>query len=257
MAGTSVRELMLLPPLEGGDPASRWLDLGDDPEPSTRDRLLYLTMYEVARVGPAAFNTRTVCAELGIAHPMVHYYFGSRDGLIAEAAHRVYARFLDRLCAAIDAAPRTPVDRLRACLTAGLRLNIEMRGWGAVLNYYPSFSSSVAEVVAERFQDEHTRLYERNLAVIAQLVTDVWVDRVTDVLPDEPEAPSTADQQALETIGGLMFGVHGMTVWRAGHVATGDGTSDVEQAADAIAARYLDNVIALIVASRPGRVTEG
>jgi hypothetical protein len=41
----------------------------------------------VAIVGPASFNTAGVCDTLGISYPMVNYYFGNRDGLIAEAGH--------------------------------------------------------------------------------------------------------------------------------------------------------------------------
>jgi AcrR family transcriptional regulator len=76
-----------------------------------------------------------VCDALGISYPMVNYYFGNRDGLIAEAGHVTYVRYVEKLWAAVEEAPRTPVDRLRAWFEAHLRLNVEIRGWGAVLNY--------------------------------------------------------------------------------------------------------------------------
>jgi len=264
-------DLVLFPPLDEAGSGGHDVTLDGSPEgsrrrsgprwaqpvePSTRDRMLDLTMREVAQVGPAAFNTRTVCTALGIAHPMVHYYFGSRDGLIAEAAHVLYARYVDLLWESVEDAPRDPLARLRTYLAAGVRLSVEMRGWGAVLNYYPFYSNAVADIVAERFQQQHTHLYVRNLAMIAQLVADVWADRITD---DAPE-PATTDGEAgaalephpvLEAIAGHMFTIHGLTVWRAGHVVPSGGTSDIEQFADATVASHLENLVSLIVASRP------
>jgi AcrR family transcriptional regulator len=217
--------------------------------------MLELTMREVARVGPAAFSTRTVCTALGIAHPMVHYYFGSRDGLIAEAAHVLYARYVDRLWTAVEDAPRTPIDRLRTFLTAGVRFNVEMRGWGAVLNYYPLYSNAVASIVAERFQEQHTRLYTRNLAMALQLVTDVWADRITDAPPaavsDGPAAAALVPPPALDAIAGLMFAIHGLTVWRAGHVIPSERDSQDDLLADQVVATHLERLVTLIAAARP------
>jgi AcrR family transcriptional regulator len=243
-------DLMLFPSRREGLPGVLSEPEGDT-SLRTRDRMLRLTMQEVAAVGPAAFNTRTVCAALDIAHPMVHYYFGSRDGLIAEAAHVLYARYVDLLWAAVEAAPQTALDRLRAFLAAGLRLNVEMRGWGAVLNYYPHFSNTIAAIVAERFQQEHTRLYVRNLAMMARLVGDVWADRITEGAP--PEAPVTEPQPLpeLDAIAGLMFTLHGLTVWRAGHIVPADGCSAPEQFADGIVETHLERLVTLIAASRP------
>jgi AcrR family transcriptional regulator len=180
---------------------------------------------------------------------MVHYYFDSRDGLIAEAAHLVYARYVAALWEAVEAAPRTPLDRLRTFLSTGLRLNVEMRGWGAVLNYYPYFSSAIAGIVEERFQQDHSRLYEQNLAMTLQLVRDVWEDRITDGAPDRIDP--IADRSAMEAIAGPLFGVHGLAVWRAGHVIPTEGGSETERAADAIAAAHLEDIVERLAASRP------
>ncbi|MDA2983645.1 MAG: TetR/AcrR family transcriptional regulator [Actinomycetota bacterium] len=163
----------MFPPHVTDEMRSLWLDFGDDPEPSNRDRLVYLTMREVAIVGPASFNTAGVCDTLGISYPMVNYYFGNRDGLIAEAGHATYVRYIAKLWAAVEDAPRTPIDRLRAWMQAHLRLNVEIRGWGAVLNY-PRFSSSMEEILDERFGEDHRRNFELNMARLARLILDVW-----------------------------------------------------------------------------------
>jgi len=227
----------------------------------TRKLLIELTMREVAKVGPGAFRTRAICTELGVAHPVVQYHFGNRDGLIAEAAQVLYARYVDLLWEAVEAAPRTPLERLRSFLHTGLHLSIEMRGWGAVLNYYPSYSSAMAVLVAKHLQERHTRLYERNLAMIAQLVADVWADRITDGAPPLVEAqvpdgdgpPAVLElRPELAAIAGMLFSLHGLTVWRAGHVPTVEGSeSEVERFADQLAAAHIENLIALIAASHP------
>ena len=256
------RDLMMFPPCARGDHDALWAALDLGAAPSSRDQIVALTMLEVARVGPAAFNTRTICAELGLTHPVIQYHFGSRDALIAEAAHRVYVRYVDKVEAAIDAAPRTPVDRLRAALTAGVSLAREIRGWGAVLNYFPFYSESVAAVVAERFQDQHAQQYERNMMLLLQLVVDVWQDAITaPLLTDDASAASAealsvlADPEAMAAFARLSFAAHGLAVWRAGHVATKAGSDEQyrssEALAEAITSRTIEDLVREAVAGRP------
>jgi AcrR family transcriptional regulator len=256
----SVRAQLLFPPYEGDDLGPLWEELGLS-EAATRERILHLTMREVARVGPASFNTRTVCAQLGVTHPIIQYHFGSRDGLIAEAGHLVFVRYVDKQVAAVEAATRTPVDRLRACLTAGLRLSVEIRGWGAVLNYFPFYSSELAGIVAERFEEQHTAAYERSLAMLAQLVLDVLDDRVSDdALGDTTttaaagRAVRLADPATLDAITTLSFTMHGLSVWRAGHVSASTALAsggDAEAGlADRIAEMTIGSAIGRLVAAR-------
>jgi AcrR family transcriptional regulator len=251
---TSVaRELMMFPPHDGDDMASLWLDFGDDPEPSNRDRLIYLTMREVAIVGPASFNTGGVCDTLGISYPMVNYYFGNRDGLIAEAAHITYVRYVQKLWAAVEAAPRTPVDRLRAYLQAHLRLNVEIRGWGAVLNY-PIFSSSIAQILDERFGEDHRRHFELNMARIARLVIDVWEEEVHDFTFDVDSFPREAllaNRAAMDTTATLSWGTLGVAVWRSGRHSPSRGISELEQLGDALVDTYIENLIRFVTIARP------
>jgi AcrR family transcriptional regulator len=257
--GTSVREHRIFAPADAHGP--------DGPGPrsdgaSTRERILDLTMREVARVGPASFNTRTVCAQLGVTHPIIQYHFGSRDGLIAEAGHLIFVRYLDVQAAAVEAAPRTSIDRLRASLTVGLALTVEIRGWGAVLNYFPLYSTELAGIMAERFEDRHAAAYERSLAMLAQLVLDVWDDRVSDVPLGDTSSSVAAeravrltDPTVLDALTSLSFTMHGLGVWRAGHVrpsAVTAGPDAAEEAlAEGIAARTIETALARLIAARP------
>jgi len=244
---------MMFPPHEGGDVASIWLDFGDDPEPSNRERLIYLTMREVALVGPASFNTAGVCDTLGISYPMVNYYFGNRDGLIAEAAHWTYVRYVGRMWSAVDRAPRTPVDRLRAFLGAHLRLNVEIRGWGAVLNY-PVFSSTIAEIFDERFGEDNRRHFELNIARLIRLVLDLWSGRVSDDVYDVDDFPREAmlaDAAAVDAAASLSWATLGVAVWKGGRHIPSRGVSDVEAIQDRLIHNHIENMIRFTQSLRP------
>ena len=248
------RDLMMFPPSDpGGDPASIWLDLGDDPEPSNRDRLILLTMREVALVGPASFNTSGVCDTLGISYPMVNYYFGNRDGLIAEAAHATYVRYVEKLWRAVEAAPRTPVDRLRAYLRAHLRLNVEIRGWGAVLNY-PIFSSTIAHVLEERFGEDQRRQFELNMARLGRLVLDLWDERVSDdvyTIDAFPREALLADPAAIDAAASLSWATLGVAVWRGGRHTPSRGIAEIETMQDRLINAYIENMIEFTRFARP------
>ena len=253
METSTARELMMFPPHVGDDMSSIWLDFGDDPEPSNRDRLIYLTMREVAIVGPASFNTGGVCDTLGISYPMVNYYFGNRDGLIAEAAHVTYVRYVAKLWAAVEAAPRTPVDRLRAYLRAHLRLNVEIRGWGAVLNY-PIFSSTIAQILDERFGEEHRRHFELNMARLASLIRDVWDEQVSDATHDVSRIPREellTDRALMDATATLSWGTLGVAVWRSGRHTPSRGIGELETMGDERVDAYLENLIRFVTIARP------
>ncbi len=247
------RHLMMFPPPDGDAPERIWLDHGDDPEPSNRDRLIFLTMREVAMVGPASFNTAGICDALEISHPMVNYYFGNRDGLIAEAGHATYVRYVQRMWAAVDEAPRTPVDRLRAWLDAHLRLNVEMRGWGAVLNY-PRFSSSIEEILDERFGDEHRRHFELNMARLARLVLDLWSGSVEDLsygLDDFPREELLEDTDVAKVVATLSWAALGVAVWRSGRHTPSKGITELDRMGDLLIEAHTENMLRAALEARP------
>lgn len=50
-----------------------------------REALLEAVVRAVARHGPEGFSYRSIAKEAGLSHGLVHYYFGSREALLAEA----------------------------------------------------------------------------------------------------------------------------------------------------------------------------
>jgi len=197
---------------------SYWLKFGSEPQPTMRLKILYVTFAEIAKAGPASFNVASVCDRLGITYPMVNHYFGGRDSLIAEAAHMIYGRYVDKLWAAVEAAPRNPQDRLAAWIVTQIRETDEMGGWGAVLNYPLAAKEVTAEITA-KFGREMARGFELNIARLATLIKDIRRGEVSN--PDWPKS-AIPRQEMLEDpeiralLPTVAWGVIGASVWLAG-----------------------------------------
>lgn len=230
------------------DLSSFWRHFSADDEPSNRDKMIYLTMREVALVGPATFNTSVVCDTLGISYPMVNYYFGNRDGLMAETAHVTYKSYVAKLWAGVQAAPPTPLDRLRTWMTSHLRLNVELRGWGAVLNY-PRFSSTVETLLEERFGEEHRLHFELNMGRLARLITDVRDDHISDFTYDVGELPREdflADPVVLRLSTVLAWGTLGVAVWRSGRHMPSKGVPELAALSQSLIDGHFDTLVDVV-----------
>lgn len=244
---------MLFPPHRDDAEYSPWLDFGDDPDPPTRERIIILTMREVAIAGPASFNTATVCDTLGVSYPMVNYYFGNRDGLIAEAAHATYVRYVAKIWQSVAAAELEPTARFRTFLSAHRRLNIEIGGWGAVLNY-PIFSSSVSTLLADRFGQDHRRHFELHAARLGRLILDLWDGTVSDdhyTIDDYPREELLAHQDLLEAVTAVSWATLGVAVWSAGHHTPSRGIPEIEQRTEHLVEAFEEDVLGLALFSRP------
>lgn len=80
-----------------------------------RDEILASTTEIIDRTGLAATRVSDVAAALGVSSALVHYHFGAKDALIAEAFAYAAERDLRRLDAA-TATGTGAVDRLRRAL---------------------------------------------------------------------------------------------------------------------------------------------
>jgi AcrR family transcriptional regulator len=225
-----------------------WRHFSGDEEPTNRERMILLTMREVALVGPASFNTSVVCDTLGISYPMVNYYFGNRDGLVAEAAHVTYKRYVEKLWAGVQAAPSTPLDRLRAWMASHLRLNVEIRGWGAVLNY-PRFSTTIEALLEERFGDEHRLYFELNMGRLARLIADVRDDRVTEFpygVGELPRDEVLADPDVVRLTTVISWGTLGVAVWRSGRHLPSKGVPELAALSQSLIDGHFDTLVDLV-----------
>ena len=224
---------------------SHWLRFGPDPQPSMRLKILYVTFDEVAKSGPTSFNVSSVCDRLGITYPMVNHYFGSRDGLIAEAAHMMYLRYVEDLWAAVQRAPRNPKDRLAAWILAEIKETDEMGGWGSVLNY-PLAAKDVSAIVYASFGEIMNQGFELNLARLASLVKDIRSREVSDPpwsMGSVLRSELLADPEIMALVPTVAWSTLGVSVWLAGRHLPSRSIPEIE----AMTSQFIDNHIAKII----------
>jgi AcrR family transcriptional regulator len=198
--------------------ANFWLQFGVNPEPPMRDKILFTTIDDVSRVGPATFNVKLVCEALEVSYSLINHHFGSRDELLAEATVLEYALYVEELWQNACLAERTPEARLEAWIRAAISWSERMSGWGAVLNY-PTASLDVTAFVNEKYRTEMTEWGELNLFRLFVLIRDVRLDRVSDTplvrgrVPKAQLLNDLLEQQVMASIGWSILGV---SVWHAG-----------------------------------------
>lgn len=212
-------------------PAEYWLRFGDDPEPKVREKLLYLAIDEIAQVGPNDFNSYSICDRINVTYPMVNHYFGGRNGLVAEAALVVYRRYINRLHDGVRKAPPSPEERLRAWIKGQIFWTVDMRGWGAVLNYPDSCQQS-SRILREMHGEEMRELFEYNLAVLIHLIGEVrtgvvsaWPDRLTP----EFRAISASDVEILTLAASISWSTLGISVWSSGQHVPSEAVREIDQ----------------------------
>jgi AcrR family transcriptional regulator len=62
----------------------------------TRTRILEAAFRRLHEDGYARLSTRTIAAEAGVNHALIHYYFGTKDKLVMAALDDANRRLLDR-----------------------------------------------------------------------------------------------------------------------------------------------------------------
>lgn len=195
----------------------------DESRPSVKESLIGATIKAVASHGPLAVNARRVCDDAGVMFAAVNYNFGSWNGLLAAAASRVYAEYVDILWQAVEHAQREPRERLRAYILAQVEWSKQMPGWGAVFNY-PVSVEDVTKIRLERDTFETVDLFRLNLARLEQLVIDVRENSVTEFhygVGEIPVEQLLSDSLAVARSTSIGWSTMGMAVW-ASRGSTGE-----------------------------------
>jgi AcrR family transcriptional regulator len=227
---------------------SFWNTICGISQPSTREKFLYLTIEEFGTLGPGGFRHKEVVERLGYTMAMVNHYFGSRAGLIAEAASTVYDLYVDAMGRAVAEAPRTPRDRLRAWMTTQVHFALERPGWMVVLNY-PDLALENPVEFNELFRAQMTRGFELNLCRLAQLILDVKSESVSDVELTEDNfdrAFYLGNARLVELTASVAMSTLGSAVWGAGSHAPSQSTAEALALRDHVIATHHENVIHFI-----------
>ena len=221
---TSMKAKLQVPLGDAKDYTERdWLQYGDIPNPTTREKMIMLAIEQIIRVGPADFTAVQVCDRLGIKHPMINHYFGNRDTFMAEVnwwAYREWVKHVDRT---FRAAPRDPRKRLRAFVEGEVEWAKRMGGMH-ILIHYPMVSQSTMTILSEQHQVEMQKLFEYHLALITVCVRDIHKGTVSDFDFDADSVPKrklvTPPRYVLAATQ-ISWATHGLASWNSGkHVAT-------------------------------------
>jgi len=218
---------------------------------STRDLIILASIDQMSTTGPIDFNSGTVCDLLNLKHPMINYYFGSRDGLIAEATVWAYRGWSDKLISAVRTAPRNAEKRLRAYIAAELEWAERMQSV-TVLIQYPVLSGAVKEIVDDGYSLEFQKIFEYHIAILTTLIIDLRAGTNSDLDFNQTNYPRAeyALKHPKELIDSTSFAwsIHGLSTWLSGsHTPTRNLRQEfTAKISEKIAmSSHIDNVIAI------------
>lgn len=221
---SQARHGKLIPDLPPQVPPTRvldetyWLQFGSDLRPPTRQKMMYVTVDDVARVGPVSFNAVTMCDEVGVTDGLLNFHFGSRNELLAETLVWVYQRFVNEVAETVAQAKGDPEAKLRAWITAVHQGFVKMGGWGVLVNY-PIASREVAYLAENQHGKEFVDMAELNLARLQHLISDFKKGKVTDFSLEPGEIPKSffIKNPGLTALTvSVALSTSGMAVWQGG-----------------------------------------
>lgn len=192
-----------------------WLRFGNTATPTTRQKILALTIEEVVRCGAADFKTTVVCDRLGVGYSLVNHYFGTKERLIAEASALTYRKAVLAAHDRIVSAPQDAEKRFRAFIHGEVEWYATFSAW-AVLVTYPIWSSLSRDVIGEKYGAELGRYFEFSLAMLDTLVADLRNNTLSSFDFDVDTYPKPAlafgTDIALDTVS-VIWSVHGLALW--------------------------------------------
>ena len=225
-----------------------WRELCGDPSPTSRDKFLLLTIDEFGRVGPGGFSHASIARRLGVTVAMINHYFGSRNGLISEAAYLVYCKYMDAMALAVEEAPRDPESRLGAWITTQISFAVSVAGWAVVLNY-PTLALEDPVEFTVLFRKRITAKFNVNMARLSQLISDVQSGTVSPKSIDEDNldvATYMTDMKLVTLSSTIAMSTLGAAVWAAGSHAPSAESEEAKQLGDMVLAQHANYLVELV-----------
>jgi len=235
-------------PLDEELGADFWLELCGDPSPTSRDKFLFLTIDEFGRVGPGGFSHASIARRLGVTVAMINHYFGSRNGLISEAAYLVYCKYMEAMALAVDEAPRDPESRLRAWISTQISFAVSVAGWAVVLNY-PTLSLEDPVEFTVLFRKRISAKFNANMARLSQLISDVQSGTVSPMTIDEDNLDVAAymtDTKLVTLSSTIAMSTLGAAVWAAGSHAPSAESDEAKKLGDMVLAQHATYLVGLV-----------
>lgn len=242
MAG---RRKVQVPPNDPSLNTEYWLQFGSDPEPTVRNKLLYLAIEEVGANGPSSFNSVRICDRLAVSASLINHYFGGRDGLIAEASAIAYRSYVLKLRDAAAAKLPDAPEALRTWMSALIEWHATHPGISEVLNY-PRAHGQVSELIHRDFQREITKYFEFNLSVIGRLIVAIR-DKNNETLSEGPDdydrTGLLADPDAVKYSVAIAWAAIGVAVSTSGGHIPSSGSPEKMPIQEQMIDRYIDYLV--------------
>jgi AcrR family transcriptional regulator len=182
---------------------------------------------------------------------MINYYFGSRDGLIAEASIWAYRGWSEKVMTATRNAPKNAEKRLRAYLEASLEWAENMRAV-TVLSQYPVLSRAVKDLIDDGYSVELQKDFEYHLVFLATLIIDMRTGKNSDLDFDKTNYPkgkyTLSHPRELLEAASIAWAAHGIMMWRSGsHIPTTNLRKEfTAKLSEDLAMRlHIDNIVAI------------
>jgi AcrR family transcriptional regulator len=135
--------------------------------PRRRAQIVRATIRCLARAGYPGLTMKTVAREAGVSQGILHYYFADKRAILVAALDAVTADLDRRVAAAQARGARDARARLRALVTACLRLALEEREFWVV------FVEFWGEMMHDgRLREINAALYRRMRRQIGALVAE-------------------------------------------------------------------------------------
>src|SRR5881628_75459 len=133
--------------------------------PLRREQIVRATIRCLARDGYAGLTMKKVARAAGVSQGILHYYFADKRAILVAALAAVTADLDRRVATAQARGSREPRARLRALITACLRLAVEEREFWIV------FVEFWGEMMHDRrLREINAALYERMRRLIGAVV---------------------------------------------------------------------------------------
>ena len=205
-----------------------WSHYGNYSKLSVREKLVILTAIEISRVGVLEFNAKNPCKVLGAKFSIVNYYFGGRDGLLAEAANFVHEEWISAIRNSLSTKAVDPAKQLKKIVLADIAF---AKKWGAMGTFasYPNSSPNIRQEYVSNYDQNSRAAMEYYLAVLAVLIHDARRGQksIIDFTIDSvPKQKMKTHRSAFLAATSFAWASHGLVVWTAGQHAPTQNIED-------------------------------
>lgn len=191
---------------------------------TTRERMVLLAIEQIVERGPVDFNSGLVCDQLGIKHPMIKHYFGSKENLLSEALLWGFRDWHRVISESWSTPAKSPEDLLKRRIKAEVDWGRSMKSM-AILSHYPMVSENARRIIAISHSTEMQTLFEFHLAALTELIVAIRNNRPFKLDFNETNYPRNENvikhPQAFLAAASISWSVHGLVVWSSGdHLST-------------------------------------